>query len=321
MSFVIPALNERTTLARLLGSIDVMTIPDGVEVREVIVVDAGSSDATAQIAHERGCTVLTTEPGSVSRSRNLGAANASGSVVAFVDADCELPVDWLAAIAKSIAKEDVVAAGCVMAAPARSATWVETCWYQLAHQPGSGTLLQRRWLPSFNLVVKKDEFESVGGFNELLPTCEDVDLGYRLSKLGKLERIGTSHVRHHGESRTVPDFFRRESWRARGAVVVLSLHWRDAGEFMSFFLPVLVSLAMLLGMLLVVTSVPQILSGQQAQAQILAGFGLLLLPISLLVLRRRAPAGKFAGCYLLLAVYFVARTIGMIRPFKRLERA
>jgi glycosyltransferase involved in cell wall biosynthesis len=86
LSAVIPALNEERHLGGLLSDIERQTrSPD-----EVIVVDAGSSDATVRIAECSRAAVLHGEP-PVARGRNLGGYAATGDLIFFLDADNRLP--------------------------------------------------------------------------------------------------------------------------------------------------------------------------------------------------------------------------------------
>ncbi len=85
LSVVIPALNEERHLGQLLSDIQRQSrMPD-----EVIVVDAGSSDATVRIAKRSQAVVLHGEP-PVARGRNLGGYGAKGDLI-FLDADTRLP--------------------------------------------------------------------------------------------------------------------------------------------------------------------------------------------------------------------------------------
>jgi glycosyltransferase involved in cell wall biosynthesis len=85
VSVVIPALNEERHLSQLLSDIQRQSLrPD-----EVIVVDAGSSDATVRIAKHSPTKVLHGEP-PVAHGRNVGGFSAKGDLIFFLDADTRL---------------------------------------------------------------------------------------------------------------------------------------------------------------------------------------------------------------------------------------
>ena len=85
LSVVIPALNEEHYLGQLLLDIQHQSRrPD-----EIIVVDAGSTDATVHIAKQSSTAVLHGEP-PVARGRNLGGFSAKGDLICFLDADTRL---------------------------------------------------------------------------------------------------------------------------------------------------------------------------------------------------------------------------------------
>ena len=88
-SVIIPAFNAATTLARAVESVRGQSWP----AHEIIVVDDGSTDGTAEIAREYGDAVRLIQQSNsgVSVARNAGAAAATGDWLAFLDAD-----DWYA---------------------------------------------------------------------------------------------------------------------------------------------------------------------------------------------------------------------------------
>ena len=91
LSVVILALNEERHLGQLLLDIQRQSRrPD-----EVIVVDAGSSDATLRIAEQSPVAVVLHSEPPVARDRNLGGYSATGDLIFFLDADTQLPETFL----------------------------------------------------------------------------------------------------------------------------------------------------------------------------------------------------------------------------------
>jgi hypothetical protein len=65
-----------------------------------------------------------------------------------------------------------------------------------------------------NLIVRRDDFLTVSGFNEQLETVEDVDLCYRLGQRGTILWTPAMEAIHWGEARDLRTFWRKESWRS-----------------------------------------------------------------------------------------------------------
>ena len=84
ISIIIPALNEADNIKNTLSA---LTHKDGIE---VILVDGGSHDDTADLARSLGANVLTTAP-SKAKQMNAGAKAASGEILMFLHADTQLP--------------------------------------------------------------------------------------------------------------------------------------------------------------------------------------------------------------------------------------
>lgn len=321
VSFIIPTLNEERSLPNLLDSIKRLEQSSDIRILEIIVVDAKSTDSTQEVALAKGCIIIETQPGHVSISRNKGAAKASGNILAFVDADCELPRDWLLSIHQELQQESVTAVGSKMTENTQNTTWVERAWFELAHRQHTNTNASNvDWLATFNLAVKKTAFQKAGGFDESLMTCEDVEFGYRLSALGTLRRVDSLGVAHHGESKTIQEFYQREAWRARGSLGILAKHRNNPREIISFLMPIIITL----GLTIFFTSFfyAALTSTTFKEIKFITLFGLAFgpLPIILLTLRRRVKITMFIPCGLLMCVYFYSRFQGTLRPFPRVER-
>lgn len=85
ISIIIPTRNEADHIAATLNRLD----ED--EVREVLVVDGGSTDGTAQLACRDGVRVILAPQPGRARQMNLGASQAQGEILLFLHADTLLP--------------------------------------------------------------------------------------------------------------------------------------------------------------------------------------------------------------------------------------
>ena len=115
-------------------------------------------------------------------------------------------------------------------------TWVERAWhFKVEIKPPCAEV---DWLPSMNMIVEKESFVAVSGFNESLITCEDVDLGMRLKSQGSIFYDQKICVVHLGEAKTLKHFFLKEKWRGQSNLRGFFEHNFDYREIPSVFLPV-----------------------------------------------------------------------------------
>jgi rSAM/selenodomain-associated transferase 2 len=98
LSIVIPALDEAECIVAALGALAEMRCRG----HEVIVVDAGSTDGTADLAQGLADRVLAAPPGRASQM-NAGARAATGDVLLFLHADSRLPDAVDSLIARGLA--------------------------------------------------------------------------------------------------------------------------------------------------------------------------------------------------------------------------
>lgn len=94
ISFIIPTYNEEKNIATCLKSIFLQDYP--VDKMEVIIVDGFSSDRTIDISKQYPVKILLNNKKIASEARNLGIRHAKGSILVFLDADCQLfQSNWL----------------------------------------------------------------------------------------------------------------------------------------------------------------------------------------------------------------------------------
>jgi glycosyltransferase involved in cell wall biosynthesis len=211
ISFIVPVRNDAARLETCLRSILGNGHAPGQI--EIIVVDNGSTDRSAEAAATLGARVITIGHGRVSELRNRGAAQARADVLAFVDADHEIVAGWVDSALACLQLPRVGVAGALCHPPA-DGTWVQRTYGHL--RGGARGQHDTDWLGSGNLVVRRDVFESAGGFDTSLETCEDVDFCHRVRARG-LRVVSDARLRnvHHGDPATLREVFSSERWRGR----------------------------------------------------------------------------------------------------------
>ncbi len=184
LSVVIPALNEERHLSQLLSDIQRQSSrPD-----EVIVVDAGSSDATVHIAKRSQAVVLHGEP-PVARGRNLGGYSATGELIFFLDADTRLPGTFVEDFVCEIERRRLD-----IACP-RYLPYDSTPTIRAIHIFWNVVLkASERTLPSgagHCIALRRELFRETCGFDPSLK-FDDIELVRRLSKGKRFGHVGAS---------------------------------------------------------------------------------------------------------------------------------
>ncbi len=242
IAFVIPVRNDAQRLEGCLTSVtaDAATTP-----HEILVIDNDSIDASAAVARRLGGSVLTM-PGSVAVLRNAGVAQTTAPLVAFIDADHRIAPGWLAAALAALSNPTVAAAGAPYHAP-ENGTWVQRTYDGLRRH--SDRVEPAEWFGAGNLVVRRDAFDAIGGFDASLESCEDVDLCARLRSAGwRLLNVPAMRSVHYGDPPTLRRVFLSELWRGRDNIrVSLRAPW-SIRNTISMAIPVVELIAAVLGL-------------------------------------------------------------------------
>lgn len=217
-----PVLNEAGVLRETLSALEL----GGRE--ELIVVDGGSTDATAAIAHEFTARVYVTGRGRA-RQMNYGAARARGEILFFLHADCVPPPAAFGMI-RVVLEDRRVAGGAFdlgIGHPALRFRAVER---------GANLRSRLTGVPygDQGLFMRRETFERLGGFADI-PLMEDIEMGRRLLAEGRVvflrPRMTASPRRWLAEgtlNTTLRDWRRALSYTVFGASPeVLARHYRD----------------------------------------------------------------------------------------------
>jgi rSAM/selenodomain-associated transferase 2 len=206
ISVVIPTFNEAQELPGCLAALRDQAA------HQLIVADGGSTDGTAQLAVAGGAVLVPCDARQRAAQMNLGARRADGDVLVFLHADTRLPEGALAAV------EGAVAGGAVGGCFRLQLPGVSPVLRAMVPLGDWHTRATRTTFGDRAIFARRDAFEAVGGYppQEIM---EDVELGRRLKRIGRLEVLPltvTASARH----------FRRQggAWVAVKAAVCCGLY-------------------------------------------------------------------------------------------------
>lgn len=215
ITVIIPVRNRPRDISACLSSLALIDYPS--EKLEIIVVDDASNDSTPKmVGRFPGVRLISqTEHRQASFCRNLGAQQARGELLAFIDSDCTADPLWLKALVPAFRDPTIGAVGGLVDAACedngldryemvKSALKMGT-WFKRSN-------LKERffYVPACNFLVRRELFLNLGGFRESLYVGEDVDFCWRLQDQGlKLEYRPVGQVLHRHRNQLGPFFHRR----------------------------------------------------------------------------------------------------------------
>jgi glycosyltransferase involved in cell wall biosynthesis len=177
VSIIIPAYNEQNFIRPCLDSVLDQTIDSGIY--EVLVVDNHSSDRTAAIARSRRVSVVHEPRKGYVHALRKGIEASTGEILAFTDADCRVPRDWISSFQDHFeSSPDLVAVGGKLA------------FY------GLDPMLERitrlilsltSTLPGGNMAVRRTALERIGGIQADFNLSLDYWLTIELRAAGKIK--------------------------------------------------------------------------------------------------------------------------------------
>jgi glycosyltransferase involved in cell wall biosynthesis len=180
VSVVIPCFNQATFLDEAIESVLAQTYPHF----ELIVVDDGSSDNTAEVASRHpGVRLVRQANGGLSAARNVGLRESSGDFVVFLDADDRLkPRALEIGLTTLRAHPDCAFVSGQVELTQHDGTLLRAAQHRIVDREHHRLLLEGNPILSHATVMyRRQAFDVVGDFDEQLAACEDYDLYLRMT--------------------------------------------------------------------------------------------------------------------------------------------
>lgn len=209
VSVVIPCFNAARTIEPCLKAVEAQSFP----LKEILVVDDGSSDETADIVLRHPVRLIRHQKNlGLAAARNSGVKNVDSVFIASLDADCVPESDWLKFLMEKFDAPRVAGVGgklCEAYASNVCDEWrsvhMRQYWQEAQEYPP--------FLFGSNTVFRRDIFLKIGLYNEIYKTnYEDVEICLRMREAGYVFKY---------EPRAVANHLKRDTLFS-----VLNNHWR-----------------------------------------------------------------------------------------------
>ena len=219
VSIIVPVYNGEKIVA---GCLEAIMRQDYRCVTDIIVVDDGSTDRTAEIAKtfSRVKYIFQNNAGPAS-ARNAGAREAKGEILFFTDSDCRPQANWVSLMIPhfSSPKNGVVAGSYGIA---NTGSLLARCvHHEIMFRHHELMPTEPRVFGSYNFAIRKTLFDKIGGFNTAYryPSGEDNDLSYKViadgSKICFVRSALVDHIHPEQPGRYLREQYRHGFWRAK----------------------------------------------------------------------------------------------------------
>jgi glycosyltransferase involved in cell wall biosynthesis len=221
VSLVIPGRNVAGTIKRCLESVVPLLGRSGLE--EIIFVDDGSVDTTAEIVQNYPVLYVWQEAQGPGAARNTGWRAAKSELIWFLDADCIAEPDALSILLEHMKTPQIVGAGGSYENAHEDVLLACLIHEEIIERHRRMPLIVS-FLATFNVLYRRDMLDRVNGFDEKYMKAQDAELAYRIRQIGgKLAFDQRSRVKHH-HPRKLSSYLRTQYSQAYWRVHLYARH-------------------------------------------------------------------------------------------------
>ncbi len=199
ISIIIPSFNSGLTVEYTLKALDWQTGKNLIS--EIIVVDSSDDKKTKRILSQYESEKIKVVNAGIrvmpAIARNIGARQAKGEILAFLDADAYPTQDWLENIVKDYENGCQVGGGGIQLPDFQKNKPIALAQYYLQFNEYiyRGSKRIKKFVPSCNMFCNRELFQKAGGFPEIR-AAEDVLFGLKMNKITNLWFIPEVAVYH-----------------------------------------------------------------------------------------------------------------------------
>jgi len=226
VTIVVPVYNAARTIAPCVEACLAQDYP-GVE---VIVVDDGSTDDTANIVRRYPVRYLRQENAGPASARNRGWRAATGKIVCFTDSDCVPAPDWVSRLVDEYTSGEIAGVGGTYDI-ANDNNLLAACVHEEIVQRHLKMPRGVNYLGAFNVSYRRTVLEEAGGFDESyrIASGEDNDLAYRIIERGhSLVFTRDARVSHY-HPENLWRYLRHQFWHGYWRMKLYRQHPRMSG--------------------------------------------------------------------------------------------
>lgn len=210
VSIIIPTFNGAPRISNCLNALVKQAAGHDVE---ILVVDDGSTDNTAEVVRQyRAVRLITQANAGPAAARNRGAQEARGTIILFTDDDCVPMPDWLESMLAPFNDPEVVGAKGVYRTHQNrlAARFVQVEYEDRYHLMAS--LPNIDFIDTYSAAFRRDRFLEMNGYDTSFPVAcaEDIELSYRMSARGWIMKFAPSAIVYHTHPDTLSSYLRKK---------------------------------------------------------------------------------------------------------------